>query len=282
MNNRHTPKPTFSPPMDNGGKDPQGKHKQMLEDMRKQDYRWTEFYNRVAIKLLDYRNDRKSLIEGLHEISSKRDVKMKYMGPGKKDNQKPLDDICPFSVMASFNRERANDRLAFANELARFLKIGIEPSENFAGIPCIHNTSVWFFNPQPNQRGHDIDVSWELASATANFVKSDANTNRTKFIQAYSAALRIHRVKGIKLSLGLFWSFPREFPSLDKNSRKYLRKHYDLGGEADRMARSPSAERYLELREILKSRFRSKEHKVCDFPKLALEARKESPPKFKD
>ena len=280
MINRHTPKPVFSPEKDNGGSDPQGKHKTLLEEMRDQDYKWTEFYNRVAIRVLSYRNDRKSLIDGLHKISSKKGVTMKYLGPGADGNPKPLDDICPFSIMASFNR-LAKDRLVFANELGLFLKTGIQPSDNFSGIPCLRNTSVWFFNPKPPQRGYDINISWELALATEAFVKSDIDKNRARFIQAYDAALKIHNVKGVKLSLGLFWSFPWEFPALDINSRKYLGKHFDLGGESDRMDRFPSAERYLELREILKSRLKSNDGPARDFPTLALEARKESPPTFR-
>ena len=280
MNNRHTPKPTFSSPNDNGGKDPQGKHKKMLEEMRDQDYSWTEFYNQVAIRLLEYQKDRKPLMEGLHKISSRRDVIMKYRGPGDGGNQKPLDDICPFSIMASFNREKANDRLTVANEIGLFLKTESEPSGNFSGIPCINNTSVWFFNPQPPQRRHDINVSWELAIATASFVDSGNDMNRARFIQAYDAALKIFKVRGGKLSLGLFWSYPWDFPALDKNSIAYLRKHFDLGGEIDQMNKSPSAERYLDLRETLKSRFKSNDGPAHDFPTLALEARKESPPSF--
>ena len=83
---------------------------------------WTYFYEEVAKRLLEYRNDRRPLIEGIHEIASRVTGLSYLQDEFSDDTTGPLRDICPFTAMGIFNR-RMNDenRKGIAVELARLL-----------------------------------------------------------------------------------------------------------------------------------------------------------------
>lgn len=111
----------------------------------KKRFRWTEFYEAVAEKLLDYRNDRTPLITGIHEIAT-RVTGLSYLQDKFADGTTgPLKDICPFTAMGTFNRSMTDaNRKAIAAELAKLLGLEAQVPESFEGIPVLNNQRSWF------------------------------------------------------------------------------------------------------------------------------------------
>lgn len=109
-------------------------------------FRWTEFYGAVAAKLLDYRADRRPLIEGIHAIA-KDTAGLSYLQDRYPEGGTgPLRDICPFTAMGTFNRSMtdANRRL-IAGAPAKLIGVEEEPHASFEGIPVLNNQRSWFF-----------------------------------------------------------------------------------------------------------------------------------------
>ena len=93
-----------------------------------QRFRWTTFYSAVAAKLLDYRADRRPLIEGIHAIA--QDIAgLGYLQDRYPEGGTgPLRDICPFTTMGTFNRSMTDaNRRAIAGALARLIGVEEDP-----------------------------------------------------------------------------------------------------------------------------------------------------------
>ena len=62
-------------------------------------YAWVEFYSELATKLLEYTNDRQTLIIKLQKVYTTIDIKLPKL---EKDNI--LRDIDPFTIFGLFNK----------------------------------------------------------------------------------------------------------------------------------------------------------------------------------
>ena len=109
-------------------------------------FNWTGFYEEFANQLLAFRHRREELIAGIHKISEKIDA-MSVLNDQYEEGiiGGPLKDICPFTVMAMFNRGITEDnRKIIAKELADLLGV-LEPvPDSFDSIPTVNNQRTWF------------------------------------------------------------------------------------------------------------------------------------------
>ena len=242
-------------------------------------FRGLEFYRALADRLLDYRDDRTPLIEGIRTLAETEPL-LSYLNNDRfaDGTEGPLRDICPFTVIGAFNRGTTDaNRSAIANALAEFLGVEVPVPEAFPGVPVLDNRNSWFFRFARDRGENDIEALWRCFDAAVRFAGSDLPEHRTEFAQAYRTAASI---KGIvwRLSLGLFWVRPWNFVSLDSKSRPYIvdRLALDIPG-------SPSdPEAYLELLDSLKEYFRQDAVPVHSFPELSLAAWNERNPDADD
>ena len=127
-------------------------------------FRWTLFYTAFADKLLTFRNDRSALLTAIDKLPSElpRSVEDKFAD----GTSARLRDICPFTLMGTFNRGLTwENRSNIALGLAELLGMG-EPDQqlltSLAGIPVLDNRRSWFF---PYERERDSDhIDGALAS----------------------------------------------------------------------------------------------------------------------
>ncbi len=222
---------------------------------------WTGFYEAVADGLMAYRDQTKRV--GLLAEICEFDPDLK-----KKNQEENMDDICPFSVMARFNRERPGDpkRLEFAENLASLLGITESAPETFShvGIPTVNRSSTVFFaHRKENRKDGDVDTMWEVFACALDLAKSDRAGTRAAFIRSYDKALDVKWVGAFKLAIGLYWIRPWFFLPLDKNSRGRIEK--ELGVPVD----VSDGESYLALRDKLAARFKDESCPVRSFPELA-------------
>lgn len=233
---------------------------------------WTGFYEDVADKLLEHREDRRTLIEGIHEIGTSTEH-LSYLRDKFVDGSAgPLRDICPFTALGTFNRSMTDEnRKEIAGALARLLGVETAVPESFEGIPVLNNQRSWFFAYAAKRGDGDIDALWSVFAAAKRFVESDEADLRDEFIQTFDAATKVWGVAW-NLSTGLYWAHPWEFPTLDSQSRQYLTNRLGIRIPAGSAHGVCDGEGYLTLIDDLKARFEEESYPVHSFPELSQEA----------
>lgn len=235
-----------------------------------QRFQWTDFYEAVTEKLLAYADNRKPLIEGIHEIAS-RVPGLGYLQDKFPDGSSgPLRDICPFTTMGTFNRSMTDaNRKTLAGELARLLGVTVPVPPSFEGIPVLNNQRSWFFAYADKRGVGDIDALWKVFVAANRMVQDDHSGTRDAFTQAYDAATQVWGVSW-NLSTGLYWTHPWEFLTLDSQSRHYINKRLGLNVAISGQQGPCDARTYLKLLEDLRARFGEDGYPVHSFPDLSL------------
>ena len=109
-------------------------------------FKWMQFYQVFADKLLEFRCRREELITGIHQIASKSTPLSIAQDQFADGNSAPLADICPFTTFGTFNRGLTVENCqAIAKELANLLDVSEDAPDEFSGIPVLNNQSSWFF-----------------------------------------------------------------------------------------------------------------------------------------
>jgi 5-methylcytosine-specific restriction enzyme B len=233
-------------------------------------FQWTDFYEAIAEKLLVYAENRAPLVAAIHEIGSKvpkfQILQDKF--PGGRSG--PLEDICPFTVMGTFNRGMTDtNRKLIAGELAKFLGVTVPVPLSFEGIPVLNNQRSWFFRYADKRGDGDIDALWRVFAAAQALVDDDQQDSRAAFIQSYDDAIKVWGVAW-NLSTGLYWVSPWEFLTLDSQSRRYIQKRLGLAITVANPQAPCDATVYLQLADSLRTRFAEDDYPVHSFPELSL------------
>lgn len=236
-------------------------------------FAWTSFYEAVAAALLKYRSDRGPLVAFLEDMSRRLPV-MGYLGSDQyADGQRGfVRDICPFTTMGMFNRGVTTDnRRAIAHELAKFLGVAEPVPATFDGVPLLFKMSSWFFPREADRETDHIDALWRVFAAGVELADTEDDAARIEFVQAFDDAMRRPKV-GWNLTMGLYWSQPWAFASLDSNSRTYITDQLRMPIGSSGPDRRSSATDYIALVGKLRTRFDEADYPVHSFPELSLEA----------
>lgn len=226
-------------------------------------FKWTNFYESFASKLLDHKTDRTALTSFVLELAN--EFQLSYI------DGKSLKDICPFTVMGIFNRGITEEnRKALATSLATFLGVEEPVPNSFEAIPILNNQKSWFFASEENQGEGDIDNLWsvfELALKNSDTENDDTVDEFSKSYDQVSKQLGV----GWNLTMGLFWIRPWSYPTLDTQSRNYL-SVLGVGLSKTGAKGRCSASDYLKLISDLETRFSEENFSVHSYPELSLKA----------
>lgn len=235
-------------------------------------FEWTKFYEAVAEKLLAFKNDRAALVDGIHEIASRVNG-LSYLQDKFADGTTgPLKDICPFTAMGIFNRGITDaNRKVIASEIAKLLGVDEPVPSSFEGIPVLNNQRSWFFHYENLRKADDIDALWDVFTTAAQFAKSEELDARQDFTAAYDEAIQRWGVAW-NLSTGLYWAHPWDFPTLDRQSRKYIAHKLGIAIPASAAQAPCEAAAYLKLKADLDRRFEEPAYPVHSYPELSLAA----------
>ena len=241
-------------------------------ETEKQRFKWTSFYEAIADKLVTYKNDRASLMKMIHELPNKIESISVLLDQPEKGVKEPLQDICPFTVFALFNRGITDaNRKAIARELADFLDVDVPVPESFEGIPIVNNQRSWFFGYEFLRGDQDIDTLWELFSSAIEYANDTENDSIDALASAYNNATKCWGV-GWNITMGLYWIRPWKYLTLDGQSQTYITRKLglDIGlhGEKGRS----SASDYFKLVTDLEARFQEDAYPVHSFPELSQAA----------
>lgn len=226
-------------------------------------FKWTTFYESFADKLLMYKNDRQTLTSFIIELANEHQLSY-IIG-------KDLDDICPFTVMGIFNRGvTEKNRKTLASALAQFLSVDKPIPESFEAIPILNNQKSWFFTSEENRGVQDINNLWAVFESALIYADSQNENTQSIFSGLYNQVSSQLNV-GWNLTMGLFWSRPWTYPTLDTQSRNYLASLGVNLNKTGAKGRS-SAKDYLSLINNLEIRFSEEKFPVHSYPELSLKA----------
>ena len=236
-------------------------------------FAWTRFYMAMADKLLAFRNRRKELMAGLHAIGSTAAGHLVVLNDRFSDGSTgPLQDICPFTTFALFNRGLSvENRQKVAEQLARLLGVTAPVPRFFDGVPLVNNQNTWFFSFSTLRTPGDLDILWEVFARALAYADLENEENRIAFARAYDNALTVRMVKW-NLTFGLFWIRPLFYPTLDGASREYIEEKLHIRVVASSPKGCCSAGDYLAVRRSLFERFWKSPTPVHSFPELSYAA----------
>lgn len=238
-------------------------------------FNWTDFYMEFADKLLQYKHRRTELLAVLKEVYEELNIRYPFV----KDD-KPIEDICPFTALGSFNKGITDEnRIAIAKVFGT--KIGVTasvPSE-FHGIPVLNNMKAWFFAYKDQRDSNDIPNLWDIFETGIQYADQPSEDLKKKFINCYEG---VRKQLGVKwnLTMGLYWIRPFSYLNLDDRNRKYLMRknspYSDDVTQITKLNKLPDASDYLQLVNYFEYTFQTDNFPHQSFPELSFEAWKQS------
>ena len=248
-------------------------------------FEWTDFYMELADKLLDFKNDRASLIEKIKDIYTAINIKLPTL---EKDND--IVDIDPFTVYGLFNKGITNaNRILILNQMAEKLGINAKVPTSFDGIPVLNVMSATFYGfkddrAKDGDRGaDDIDNLWKLFEIALKLGKdSDGEKYQHDFISVYNTVRGRFGVKW-NITMGLYWIRPYTFINLDSRNRWFLTQPDNFPADYVVSARNvlskneiPSGEIYLDMCRRYIECLKTGKYRYSSFPELSYYAWMES------
>lgn len=200
-------------------------------------FTWIPFYEEFAEKLLDYRNDRASLLKLIY--NHRDDLYATYL-----HDQEGADDLCvdidPFTTFGLFNRGiRKENRIHSTQIFKSLFQMDSDIPQDFAGIPILNNQKSHFFGFRRHRKSNDIENLWDL------FTKVMRGED---FEEAYNQVIT-QFVINVNITMALFWLRPNSFLALDRTNRRYLKEQYGI----ELPKKAPQYKEYMKLLDKIKS-----------------------------
>ena len=286
MINQRILKPTYASVIGGGEKWPNDEIYDNIDlDLYECDFWWKSVYEAVAENLLYHKNDSKALTAELYELPMVAHYLQHFEDSTGGKTRVPLTDICPFTVMATFNlehyyrngREVPKDRVRVLEELCEFLEVNATLDMNFLGVPTLPHYNPLFFADSNPRHSRDIEDLWKVFSTAMNYVRANSPETETEFATAYDVAIGVNRTKW-NLSIGLFWMRPEHFITLDENSREFIEEFLGVPIPPRAPSEACSSTTYLYLIRKMKTFFGDRKYPFNDFTELSRTARMETPP----
>jgi len=215
-------------------------------------FSWIPFYKEFAQKLLQFRSNRKPLVDWIYgNIDGSLIKHFKDAPDGRR-----VPDTDPFTVMAIFNRGITEDkRIDICTRFKEYLKIAAPVPQDFSGIPVMNTQRSNFMAFEINRKDGDIERLWN--------VFEDAVLN--KDIKASYNALGHQYLIKFNLTIGLFWIRPDKYLPLDGNSQDLLNA---LGISFDKSKFLPYEE-YVKVMHVLTDRMTSESLGFSDYAEFS-------------
>ena len=185
----------------------------------KTQFTWIAFYKELSLKLLQFKNNRKPLVdfiqsgdEGFINQAGKSLVDYLHMQDGS-----PISDIDPFSVFAIFNRGRITyqNRQNICSAFKSHFGINAAAPRDFDGIPIVDPRRSFFFTWDINRNPYIIADMWELYERVVNREEIEE-----WFDKVLSNGFPKH-----SLTMALYWLDPEKYMTLDSRSRSFLQTY---------------------------------------------------------
>lgn len=236
---------------------------------------WVSYYQTLANKLLEFKNNRKELIDIVYQAFDESGINPPCL---ENNNIKPLD-IDPFTVFSMFNRGITDTkRRDYIEALSSILHIEAQQPVSFDGIPTANNMNATFYPFEPDRKGNELEYLWEYYDAAIQLADNRTATTEQRFITAYE---NVKTVKFLywKMTIGAYWIRPSFFISLDSRNRWFMdNKHFtntcpqycvDL---IHKMKKLPDGKSYIKICDAFHRAFNEPDSKYKNFVEFSYDA----------
>jgi len=237
------------------------------------DITWVDFYKELAVKLLDYHENRKELIEKVKKIYKMTEIKLPTL-----ERNNDLTDIDPFTVFALFNKSSFNlsNKIKVLEAIAELFEIKADLPNSFDSVPTINNMGATFYYFEGDRNKNDIDELWMLFKAALVYAKNPTPTSQEKFIEYFDKVMSKKGIHNSKLTSGLYWIAPEKFVNLDSRSRWYIYESGEITDEIinklPRINGKLSGEEYIEIIVNIQDYLSNEETIIENFIELSYDA----------
>ena len=239
--------------------------------MNEATFNWSGIYEEFATKLLEYKNDRKSLIGKLQNIYEEIGMKL----PKMESDGKVLD-IDPFTVFGLFNKGiTINNRKRILVGIAKQFNLKNKVPSSFDGIPLVNNLSAAFFNFVEDRGENDINNLWEVFEVAIRYADNPTQGNKLKIESTYNNVIK---QKGIQwnITMGLYWIRPNTYINLDSKNREFIITEKILPEqfikEVNQFKNIPNGKQYIQLCDLLLDKIKDGQHGYRNFKELSFMA----------
>ncbi len=191
-------------------------------------FSWVPFYEEFADKLLDYKDRQPELVDALGNALRAAGSNATFEDKHADNSRTPFSVMCPFTVLASFNRgtsTRFETRNTILTSLGDVLGVQSSAPSDFAGVSVVFPRNWQFFRFAHERGEGDIGTLWDVFADGLRFADDATDMNRQSFVESYNAAQRLKGIN-VNLTLGLFWMRPHRFIALDQNNKRYIRDQW--------------------------------------------------------
>ena len=244
-------------------------YKKFLNSMY--DFAWIPFYTEFADKLLEYKDNRKKLVDKLVAVFQAINIKFPKM-----ESEGLPTDMDPFTVFGLFNKgiSDANRRLIIKG-LAEEFDIRAEQPKSFPGIPLLNNLSAAFFLFREERGDDDVNKLWSLFESAIKLAGVDNENNRADFRTKFEA---VRELKGIRwnITMAMFWIRPYYFINLDSRNRWFITNAKNTTDEyasaLPKFDKVPDGAEYLKICDASKKLVELEELPYSSIPELSAYA----------
>ncbi|MBO4555365.1 MAG: AAA family ATPase [Elusimicrobiales bacterium] len=225
-------------------------------------FTWIPFYREFAKKLLEYRSNRKALIEKIKDIFSKMDA----LTLPKLAETNKITNIDPFTFFALFNRNiKYNNRVKILSLIKSSFNVYAETPKDFNAIPTMQSINLTFYDYLSDNCGKDIDNLWNLFQIALEYEQNKYIEN--EFIELFNTVIKQRGVSW-NITMGLFWISPYTYLNLDDTNRLYLKnqKIKDFGYNV------PDGKTYLDFCRTLSFGLENNNNGINSFPDFSFNA----------
>ncbi|MEA3295551.1 MAG: AAA family ATPase [Patescibacteria group bacterium] len=196
-------------------------------------FNWSNFYNELAIKLLDYENKQNELINIIEKIKNENEDILLSSVHDKNLEGKiiKLKEIDPFTFFACFNGgvQTTEKRKIILSTFKEKFSLKNKIPNKFYGVPVRNPQKLNFMSFERDRKKDDINNLWKIFKQALNGIEYIDENLFNKVIKQTSVGLT-------SLTMGFFWIAPKQYLSLDKHIKKYLKhklkinisKNYDF------------------------------------------------------
>lgn len=233
-------------------------------------FEWVKYYSDFANNLLKYKNNRSELIALLQDSFVQLGMRYPFM-----DENKSVDDICPFTVMGCFNKGISDqNRIAIMSDLGKRIGVKEAVPASFDGIPVLNNLRAWFFGYKKDRQDSDIDHLWNLFQAAMQYADNPTEKTRESFVVSYDI-VRKQNIIQWNITMGLYWIRANSYINLDAQNRTYLLTSPNYKNKImaiSSLKKLPDSSAYLDIIAFCKTQFEQANAIITSFPQLSHQA----------
>lgn len=236
-------------------------------------YKWVDFYNEFANKLLSYRNNRQELIGKVRSVYEEIDINLPKL---EKDYE--IVDIDPFTVFGLFNKSslREDNRIKILASIAEKFGVSTEVPTSFDSIPVLNNQNATFYKFIGVRADGDIDHLWELFDAALKYSKNPHAKNREVLSKYFDLTINQKGNGNSKITMGLYWISPNTFLNLDSRNEWYIYQSRKVPASVvdslPTIEPKIAASKYFDIVEKLRAYLVSDVSSLKNFKELSFEA----------